>query len=66
MMKYIKKFNEAVEVSNQDIWNDYKSEGSSDHEVAEKLLDILTNGTWAGWDEEKIESTIQQLIDKYA
>lgn len=55
---------EAKEVSATEIYNDEIKKGKSEDEAAEMLLDVLTNGMWAAWDNNKIEQAKQKIINK--
>jgi predicted RNase H-like HicB family nuclease len=68
-MKYLKKlstFKEAKAVSSEEIFNSYIEEGDSKEEAAEKLLDIMTTGMWAMWDEDRIIKAKEEIIQKYS
>jgi hypothetical protein len=52
--KNFKEFiNESTEISNVDLYKEQIAAGKSEKEAVEFLLDILSNGTWAAWDQEK-------------
>ena len=68
-MKIIKtkNYKEAMqEVSFQQIYNDALKRYNGDKkQAAEVVLDIATSGTWAGWDQERIDSGIQTILKQF-
>lgn len=53
------------EVSFEEIYNEQKQNGKSSEEAAEFVLDIMTNGVWAGMEGEEINNYKKQIIDKF-
>ena len=58
------KLNEK-EVKISDLWKEYVKKYGKD-KAAEKLMDILTAGTWAAWDGDKIKNFKKKLIKKFS
>lgn len=56
---------EGKEVSNKEIFDDFVAKGDDPKEAAEKLLDILTNGMWTIWDQDKIDEYIEKIVNKF-
>ena len=54
---------EDVKIS--DLWKEYVKKYGKD-KAAEKLMDILTGGTWAAWDGDKIKDFKKKLIKKFS
>ena len=53
-------------VSHQEIFNDALQRYDGDkRRAAEVVLDVATNGMWGVWDEEKINRSIQLVLDKF-
>mgnify|MGYP003154414758 CR=1 FL=1 len=53
-----------METTMQEVW-DYSRKSKSIEKTAEFVLDILTTGTWAIWDDEKIDNMKKLLVNKY-
>ncbi len=52
-LSYKEIFDEALQMNNGD-----------SKAAAEAVLDIATGGTWAVWDQEKINKSIQNVLDQ--
>ena len=53
-------------VSYQEIFdNALKKNNENKIEAAKYLLDVLTDGTWAVWDQEKIDKGIETILKKF-
>lgn len=56
---------ESDGISSSDIYIQERQKGKTKEESAKFVLDIISTGTWAAWDQEKIDSSIEWLISKY-
>ena len=61
---YLDDINEK-EMKISDLWKEYVKKYGKD-KAAEKLMDILTGGTWAAWDGDKIKNFKKALIKKFS
>lgn len=69
-MKIIKSKNykkAQQQISYQEIFNDSLNRNNGDTtEAAKEVLDFVTGGTWAVWDTEKINRSIQTILKQFA
>jgi len=54
LVSYQQIFDEAVQSNNGDV-----------KQAAEAVLDLATNGMWAVWDQNKIDSAIQTILKQF-
>lgn len=47
------------------IYKGRRENGATAKQSAQAVLDILTNGTWAAWDEPKINGYLVAIIKKF-
>lgn len=47
-----------------DMYHQYVKEGDTPEKAAEKVLDMITSGTWAMWDDYKVKKAIADIIQK--
>ena len=68
-MKIIKtkKYAQMQEISYQEIFNNSLNKNNGDaRKAAEEVLDLVSGGTWAVWDQNKIDDAIQKIIGKFS
>ncbi len=67
-MKIIKSKKYAQQqISYQEIFNDSLKRNNGDTtEAAKEVLEFVTGGTWAVWDTEKINRSIQSILKQFA
>ena len=53
-------------ISYQELFDHALRQNKGDeHAAAEFVLDITTGGTWAVWDQEKINKSIEEILRRY-
>ena len=54
------------EISYQEIFNKFlKKNGGDERKAAEAVLDLVTGGTWAAWDQERINEKIDTILKQF-
>ena len=53
------------QISFKELYQQQKQEGKDATEAADFVIDIMTNGTWVGFDEEKIQDYRNKIIDAW-
>ena len=54
------------EIKSSELWNELMTEHNNDlDKVAEIMLDVLSGGLWAMYDDDQIEKAKQSIIKKY-
>ena len=55
------------QITYQQIFTDSLNENNGDtRKAAEEVLDLATNGTWAVWDQNKIDNSIEKILEQFA
>ena len=55
------------QITYQQIFTDSLNKNNGDtRKAAEEVLDLATNGAWAVWDQEKINNSIQKILEQFA